>query len=177
MSQVMHFFAWNRRDTPRLPWFKPVTSPRAKKPPLPLHHTLICVHMLFWFYSYYTTPSVNRFLGTKRIQIKTLSTTKFHNCPRSTTFTLGVFSFEVIYEIRISNLRDSNFEFHWQYDFKLTSCKLQSFLTSDDLLLSCWEFLHFRSFEKFKFSNLKNTDVLYFNKSNSNKQWFNYKIL
>jgi hypothetical protein len=34
--------------------------PRAK-PPLPLHHTLICVHMQFWFYWYYTTPSVNRF--------------------------------------------------------------------------------------------------------------------
>jgi hypothetical protein len=25
------------------------------KPPLLLHHTLICIHMQFWFYSYYTT--------------------------------------------------------------------------------------------------------------------------
>jgi hypothetical protein len=33
-----------------------------------------------------------------------------------------------------------------------------------------------RSFEKFKFSNFKNSDVLYFNKSNSNKKWFNYKV-
>jgi hypothetical protein len=39
------------------------------------------------------------FRGTKRIQIKNLSTTKFLNFLRSTTFVLGVFPFEVIYEI------------------------------------------------------------------------------
>jgi hypothetical protein len=78
--------------------------PPHAKPPLPLHHTLICVHLQFWFYTYYTTPSVHRFLGTKRIQIKNLSTTKFNNFLRSTTFMLGVFPFEVIYEIWISNL-------------------------------------------------------------------------
>jgi hypothetical protein len=89
------FFAQGR-DAPRLPWFEPMTSPRAK-PPLPLHHTLICVHIQFWLYSYYTTPSVNQlFWGTKRIQIKNLSTTKFYNFLRSTTFILGVFPFEVI---------------------------------------------------------------------------------
>jgi hypothetical protein len=37
--------------------------------------------------------------------------------------------------------------------------------------------LHLRSFEKFKFSNMKNSDVLYLDKSNSNKKWFNYKVL
>jgi hypothetical protein len=38
-------------------------------------------------------------------------------------------------------------------------------------------FLHLRLFDKFKFSNFKNSNVLYIDKSNSNKKWFNYKVL
>jgi hypothetical protein len=37
------------------------------KPPLSLHHILICVHIRFSFYSYYTTQSVKSFLGSKQI--------------------------------------------------------------------------------------------------------------
>jgi len=40
-----------------------------------------------------------------------LSTTKFHNFSRSTTFLLKVFPSEVIYKILISNLRNSNVVF------------------------------------------------------------------
>jgi hypothetical protein len=58
--------------------------------------------MQFWFYSYYTTPSVSRFLEALN-------------------------------------------------GFKLKTCQLQSFLTSLDLQLSCWEFFHLRSFTKFEF--------------------------
>jgi hypothetical protein len=47
----------------------------------------------------YNTECKSVFRGTKQIQIKNLSTTKFLNFLRSTTFVLGVFPFEVIYEI------------------------------------------------------------------------------
>jgi hypothetical protein len=51
------------------------------------------------------------------------------------------------------------------------------FITSQDLQFSCREFLHLRLFEKLKNSNFRNSYVLYFNKSNSTKKWFNYKVL
>jgi hypothetical protein len=38
-------------------------------------------------------------------------------------------------------------------------------------------FLHLRSFEKFKFSNFKNSDVLYLDKNNSNKKYFNFNFI
>jgi hypothetical protein len=56
--------------------------------------------MLFRFYSYYTTPRVSQFLeALNGFKLKNMSTTKFLNFLRSTTFVLGVFPFEVIYEI------------------------------------------------------------------------------
>jgi hypothetical protein len=55
-SQVAHFFAQSR-DATRLPWFEPVVSPSREASSTTTPHTL----MQFWFYSYYTTPSVNRF--------------------------------------------------------------------------------------------------------------------
>jgi hypothetical protein len=58
---------------------------------------------------YYTECKL--FLVSKRIQIKNLSTTKFHNFLRSTTFVLGISPFEVVYKICISNFRDSNLVF------------------------------------------------------------------
>ena len=48
----------------------------------------------------------------KRIQMKKLSTTKFYNFLRSTTFILVVSPSEVVCKIWISNLRNSNVVFH-----------------------------------------------------------------
>ena len=50
--------------------------------------------------------------GPKLIQIKKLSTTKFYNFSRSTTFILVVSPSDVTYKIWISNLRKSNVVFH-----------------------------------------------------------------
>jgi hypothetical protein len=142
--------------------------PRAK-PPLPLHHTLICIHMQFWLYSYYTTPSANRFFeALNRFKLKTCQ----------------LQSFITLWDLQLSwwpffHLRSfTKFEFQiWEIQiwisltiwFQIKICKLRNFITSQDIQLSCWEFLHLRPFENFKFSNFKNSDVLYFNKSNSNK--------
>jgi hypothetical protein len=62
-------------------------------------------------YTHIIPHSVNCFLGSKWFQIKNLSTTKFHNFLSSTTLMLGVFPFEVVYKIWISNLRDSNLNY------------------------------------------------------------------
>jgi hypothetical protein len=75
----------------------------------------------------YYTECKSVFWGTKRIQIKNLSTTEFHNFLRSTTFMLGVFPFEVIYEIWISNLRDSNLDF---IDNMISNKKIVNYETS-----------------------------------------------
>jgi hypothetical protein len=58
-------------------------------------HTYVVLVLLIL----YNTECKSVFRGTKRIQIKNLSTTKFLNFLRSTTFVLRVFPFEVIYEI------------------------------------------------------------------------------
>jgi len=50
--------------------------------------------------------------GPKLIPMKKLSTTKFYNFSRSTTFILLVSPSEVTYKIWISNLRNSNVVFH-----------------------------------------------------------------
>jgi hypothetical protein len=87
-------------------------NPRTK-PPLALHHTLICIHTQFLFYSYYTTLRlrVNHFWGSQWIQIKNFSTTKFDNFSRSTTSISELSPFEVVYNIWILKLRDSNIVF------------------------------------------------------------------
>jgi hypothetical protein len=70
------------------------------------------------------------FLGSKRIQIKNLSATKFHNFSRSTTFMLGVSPFEVVSKFEFQ-IREFQTEF---FIDKMTlnkkSYKLQSFITS-----------------------------------------------
>ena len=48
----------------------------------------------------------------KRIQMKKLSTTKFYNFSRSTTFILVFTLSEVVYQVWISNFRNSNVVFH-----------------------------------------------------------------
>jgi hypothetical protein len=113
-------------------------SPRAK-PPLPLHHKLICVHMHFWFYSCYTTPSVNQFF-------EALNGFKFKTCQLQ--------SFITFWDLQLScgeffHLRSfTKFEFQiWDIQIWISltiwyqikkSLKLQSFITSQDLQLWCW---------------------------------------
>jgi hypothetical protein len=63
-------------------------------------------------------------------------------------FHFGSFSFRGCLQNLNFIFERFKFEFHSQYDFKLKSCKLQSFITFWDLQLSCWEFLHLRLFEK-----------------------------
>jgi hypothetical protein len=96
---------------PRLPWFEPVTSPSRKASSTTTPHTHMHPYAVLILLILYYTECKSVFWDTKRIQIKNLSTTEFHNFLRSTTFMLGVFPFEVIYEIWISNLRDSNLDF------------------------------------------------------------------
>jgi hypothetical protein len=91
--------------------------PRAK-PPLPLHCTLICVHMQFWFYSYYTTPSVNRFF-------EALNGFKLKTCQLQSFITfwdlqLSCWEISIWGHLWILNFKFERFKlgFHWQYDFK-----------------------------------------------------------
>jgi hypothetical protein len=99
------------RDAPRLPWFKHVTSPSHEASSTTTPHTYMRPYAVLLLLILYYTECKSVFWGTKRIQIKNLSITEFHNFLRSTTFMLGVFPFEIIYEIWISNLRDSNLDF------------------------------------------------------------------
>jgi hypothetical protein len=61
--------------------------------------------------------------------MKKLSTTKFSNLLRFTTFILIVSPSKVVYKIWISNLKNSIIVFLWQDDFKWKSCQLQSVIT------------------------------------------------
>jgi hypothetical protein len=56
-SQVAQFFAQKSRATHSRWDSNPRPRPRAK-PPLPLHHTLTCVHIPFRFPTYYTNTCV-----------------------------------------------------------------------------------------------------------------------
>jgi hypothetical protein len=97
-----HVFSCKSRDAPRLSWFKPVTSPLLKASSTTTPHTHMCQYAVLILLILYYTECKSVFWGTKQIQIKNLSTTKFHNFLRSTTFMLVVFPFEVNYEIWIS---------------------------------------------------------------------------
>jgi len=68
-------------------------------------HSHLCLYYIFFPHRLYWTECKLLVLGPKRIQIKNLSTTMFHNFLRSTTFILVVFPFEIVYEIWISLCR------------------------------------------------------------------------
>jgi hypothetical protein len=168
ISRKTWYYAVGRVQTSTL-------HPRAK-PPLLLHHILICVRIQFSFYSYYTTQSENQFLGSKRLQIKNLSCTKFHNFLRYTTFMLEVFSFEVVNKIWISDLRDSNLNFidNIISNKKVLNYKVSYFIGSTTFILRVPTL---EVVQKFKFSIFKKSDVLHYDKSNSNTKWFDHKVL
>ena len=67
-----------------------------------------------------------------------LSTKKFHNFSRSTTFILIVSPFEVIWKIYISNLRNSNVVFLDKMisNKKLSTIKFYNFSTSTTFILA-----------------------------------------
>jgi hypothetical protein len=90
-------FSRKSRDAPRLPPSREASSTTTPNTHLGPYAVLILLIL-------YYTECKSVFWGTKRIQIKNFSTTKFHNF-------LRVFPFEVNYEIWISNLRDSNLYF------------------------------------------------------------------
>ena len=72
------------------------------RPPLPLHPSLTCVYIAFFFPTYYNKPSVNwLFEALNEFKWKSWFF-------RSTTFILIVYSSEVIYKIWISNLKTSD---------------------------------------------------------------------
>ena len=76
------------------------------RPPLPLHPSLTCVYIAFFFPTYYNKPSVNwLFEALNEFKWKSWFF-------RSTTFILIVYSSEVIYKIWISNLKTSDVFFH-----------------------------------------------------------------
>jgi len=79
-----------------------------------------------------------------------LSTTKFNNFLRSTNFVLVISPSEVVWKIRISNVRKFTWLFldRWFQMKKSSTIKLHNFL---ELQLLFWLFLHPRSFEKFEF--------------------------
>jgi hypothetical protein len=151
-----------------------VTFPSPETSSTTTPHT----HMQFWFYSDYTTPSVNMFF-------ETLNGFKLRTCQLQSFITFWDLQLLCWAFFHLKSFMKFEFQI-WEIQIWISLtiwfqikkiCKLWSFITSQDLQLSCWEFLHLRPFEKFKFSNFKNSDVLYFNKSNSNKKWFNYKVL
>jgi hypothetical protein len=80
-----------------------LTSPLLKASSTTTPHTHKCPYAVLILLILYYTECKSVFWGTKQIQIKNLSTTKFHNFLTSTTFMLVVFPFEVNYEIWISN--------------------------------------------------------------------------
>jgi hypothetical protein len=110
-----------------------------------LHYTThSCMHTQFSFSSYYTTSSVNCFF-------EALSVLKLKCCKLQ-----------------------SFYNFHFEPNFLLTIWfQIKKFQTTKFHNLSgsttfIWMFLHLRSFGKFKFSNLKNSDILFRDKSDSN---------
>ena len=65
-------------------------------------HSHLYLYSIF-FPTYYTKLIVNYlFEALNEVKLKKLSTTKFHNFSRSTTFILAVFPSEVVYQIWIS---------------------------------------------------------------------------
>jgi hypothetical protein len=97
-----------------------------------------------------------------------LSTTKFHNFSRSTTFILVVSPSEVIYKIWISNLKNADVVFH---DKMISNEKVINYkvsLTFGDLQLSFLLFVHTRSFKKFKFQNFENSNIVFLDQIISN---------
>jgi hypothetical protein len=80
--------------------------------------TIICIYFSVFILLILYYIECKSFFRSKWIQIKNLSTAKFHNFLRSTTFNLEVSPFEVVYKIWISNLGDSSLVFRWQYDFE-----------------------------------------------------------
>jgi hypothetical protein len=87
----------------------------------------------------------------KRIQIKRLSSTKFYNFSRFTTFVLVKSPSEVKWKIWISNMRKFGNNFSWINYFKWKGRQLQSWITFWDLQLLFWSFLHPWLFKKLEF--------------------------
>ena len=104
-------FSWFLH-TLRRPCFEPVTSRSRVNSSTTAHHDHLCLHFILVPHILYKTEHKLIIWGPKLIQIKKLSTTKFYNFSRSTTFILVVSPSEVTYQIWISNLRNSNVVFH-----------------------------------------------------------------
>ena len=131
-SQVMGFFTRKTRAS-RPPALKPLTSCFASSAP---NHSTFKLFVSKWDFH----PSHFMFIwfeisiwDPKRIQMKKLSTTKFYNFSRSTTFILIVSPSEVVYKIWISNLRNSNVVFLDKMNSNKKSCQIQSSITFWDL--------------------------------------------
>ena len=117
-------FSWFLH-TLRRPGFEPATSRSRVNSSTTTPHIHLCPQSILIPHVLYKTEHKLIVWGPKLIQMKKLSTTKFYNFLRFTTFILVVSPSEVTYKIWISNLRNSNVVFH----DKMISNELQSFIT------------------------------------------------
>ena len=95
-----------------LPGFKPTTSPSRTNSSNTAPHDHLCLRSILVPHILYKTEHKLIIWGPKLIQMKKLSTTKFYDFLRSTTFILIVSPSEVTYKIWISNLKNSNVVLH-----------------------------------------------------------------
>jgi hypothetical protein len=105
-----------------------------------------------------------------------LSTTKFYNFLRSTTFVLLISPSEDILKIQILNLRNSNKVFHEKMtsNKKVVNYKLYKFSRSTTFIfvVSLSE-----DILKIQISNLRNSNKVFLEKITSNEKVVDYKVV
>ena len=82
--------------------FEPATSPSHVTFSTTARHTHFCLYSIFFPNILYWTESKLVVWGPKRMQIKKLSTIKFHNFSRSTTFILVVSPSKIVYKMKFT---------------------------------------------------------------------------
>ena len=110
-SMVAAFFSWFLHTLCQS-GFKPATSPSRTNSSTTAPHDHSCLQSILVPHILYKIEHKLIVWGPKLIQMKKLSTIKFYNFSRSTTFILVVSPSEAIYKICILNWRNSNVVFH-----------------------------------------------------------------